>query len=44
MNEEVQENLREEIRSTIKKYGDITYEGIQEMTYLDMVFCGMTHH
>ncbi|KAI2474170.1 hypothetical protein C4B38_000245 [Diabrotica virgifera virgifera] len=32
----IQEKLREEIKSVLKKYGDITYEAIQEMSFLEM--------
>lgn len=40
MNQDVQKCLRDEIRAVISKYGGITYEGIKEMTYLEMVFSG----
>lgn len=40
MNPDVQDCLRDEITSSIKKHGDIVYEGIKEMEYLDMIFCG----
>ena len=37
----VQTKLREEVNSVIKEEGgDLTYEGIQKMTYLDMVLSG----
>ncbi|XP_056638463.1 probable cytochrome P450 6a13 [Diorhabda sublineata] len=36
MNQDIQEKLRKEILEVLKKYdGDITYEGVQEMQYLD---------
>ncbi|XP_011172178.2 cytochrome P450 6j1-like [Solenopsis invicta] len=36
---EVQEKLREEVMSVLKRYdGKITYEGLREMTYMDQVF------
>lgn len=38
-NPEVQKKLREEVISVIDKYnGEITYEGLKEMTYMDQVF------
>ncbi|PSN38879.1 hypothetical protein C0J52_18964 [Blattella germanica] len=38
LNHDVQEKLREEIRTVLKKHdGKITYDCIQEMTYLDQV-------
>ena len=40
LNKEIQDRLREEIRETFEKHGDFTYEAIQEMTYIDMVFNG----
>lgn len=40
MNQHVQDRLREEINANIRKYGDVTYEGVKEMSYLEMVFCG----
>jgi cytochrome P450 family 6 len=39
INTEIQVNLRKEIQETLEKYdGKVTYESIQEMKYLDMVF------
>ncbi|XP_071639301.1 cytochrome P450 6a2-like [Temnothorax longispinosus] len=36
---EIQEKLREEVLSVLNKYdGEITYEGLREMTYMDQVF------
>jgi cytochrome P450 family 6 len=41
INSQIQERLREEIDSTIKKYeGKITYDGINSMPYLDKVVDG----
>lgn len=36
---EIQKKLREEVISVLSKYnGEITYEGLREMTYMDQVF------
>lgn len=36
---EVQKKLREEVMSVVNRYdGEITYEGLREMTYMDQVF------
>ncbi|KYN37695.1 putative cytochrome P450 6a14 [Trachymyrmex septentrionalis] len=36
---DIQEKLREEVTSVLNKYGgEITYEGLKEMTYIDQVF------
>ncbi|XP_018404021.1 PREDICTED: cytochrome P450 6a2-like [Cyphomyrmex costatus] len=36
---EIQEKLRKEVLSVLNKYnGEITYEGLKEMTYMDQVF------
>lgn len=44
-NPDVQEKLREEIKNTIAKHnGELTYDIIQEMTYLDQVVCGKIIH
>lgn len=41
VNEEVQEKLRGEIERVLGKYnGELSYEAVQEMTYLDMVLNG----
>ncbi|KAF5293394.1 hypothetical protein FQA39_LY02879 [Lamprigera yunnana] len=37
LNTDVQSRLRKEIRDTKKKHGEITYNSLQEMKYLDMV-------
>ncbi|KAK4875979.1 hypothetical protein RN001_012401 [Aquatica leii] len=37
VNPKIQERLRKEIFKRIEEYGGITYEAIQNMTYLDMV-------
>lgn len=43
-NPDIQEKVREEVESVLKKHGgELTFDGIQEMTYLDMVFAGMLH-
>jgi cytochrome P450 len=43
-NPDVQERVREEVESVLKRHGgELTFDGIQEMTYLDMVFAGMLH-
>lgn len=40
-NQEIQEKLRNEINTVSAKYGDsLTYEGIQEMMYLDACLNG----
>jgi cytochrome P450 family 6 len=40
-NSDVQEKLREEVDAVVKKHGGkLTYDGIQEMHYLDMVIAG----
>lgn len=41
LNPHIQDRLREEIRTVIKKHGGITYEAIQEMNYLDMTIKGI---
>ncbi|CRL05219.1 CLUMA_CG018250, isoform A [Clunio marinus] len=39
LNQEIQERLRQEIEEVLSKYdGKVTYDGIMEMKYLDMVF------
>ncbi|KAJ8967189.1 hypothetical protein NQ314_003018 [Rhamnusium bicolor] len=41
VNQEIQDNLREEIQTTLKKYDNkITYESVMEMTYLEKVIYG----
>lgn len=40
LNQEIQDKLREEIVSTTKKHGELTYEAVQDMEYLHMVICG----
>lgn len=39
-NPDVQERLKEEIDATLAKYGQLTYESLQDMRYLDRVFQG----
>lgn len=38
LNRSVQEKLRGEIRKVLNKHGDVTYEALQEMKYMDAVF------
>ena len=40
INPEIQNRLRQEVRETFEKHGDFTYEAVNEMKYLDMVFNG----
>lgn len=40
-NKEIQNSLREEIVETFRKHGDFTYDALQEMKYLDMVWKGL---
>lgn len=41
MNQDIQDRTRNEIKSVLKKYdGEITYEGVMEMKYLDNVLSG----
>lgn len=41
-NKDIQDRLREEIRSVMDKHnGEITYDGINEMEYLDRVVAGL---
>jgi cytochrome P450 family 6 len=41
MHPDIQQTLREEItRMMAKHQGELTYEGLQEMSYLDMVVSG----
>lgn len=44
INQTIQDNLREEICSVLKRFnGKCTYEAMQEMPLLDMVLMGMYH-
>ncbi|KAF2887071.1 hypothetical protein ILUMI_19102, partial [Ignelater luminosus] len=36
---DIQDRIRSEIKDILIKYGEITYEGIQEMKYLNMAVC-----
>ena len=41
LNLDIQDRLRDEIDTVLKKHGDsVTYEGIQEMKYLDKIISG----
>jgi cytochrome P450 family 6 len=41
LNPDVQSRLREEIKQVLDKHqGELTYEGMNEMSYLDMVVSG----
>ena len=43
-NPDVQDRVREEVESVLKRHGDkLTFDSLQEMTYLDMVLAGMLH-
>lgn len=47
VNPDVQTKIREEVDSILKKHGgELTFDGIQEMTYLDMALSGkiITNH
>jgi cytochrome P450 family 6 len=44
LNQDIQDRVREEIDVVLQKHeGKITYEGIQEMEYLDKVVSGKAH-
>ena len=44
LHQDIQDRLREEIDVVLQKHdGKITYEGIQEMEYLDKVISGKAH-
>ncbi|KAF2888657.1 hypothetical protein ILUMI_17516, partial [Ignelater luminosus] len=36
---DIQDRIRSEIKDSLIKYGELTYEGIQEMKYLNMAVC-----
>ena len=41
LNPDVQTKVREEVDSVLKKHGGaLTFDALQEMTYLDMALCG----
>jgi Cytochrome P450 len=43
-NPDVQERVREEVESVLKRHGNkLTFDSIQEMPYLDMVLAGTLH-
>lgn len=45
MNQEIQDKLRAEVLLTQQKNGDqIDFECLHEMTYMDAVIAGKTHH
>ncbi|XP_014291322.1 cytochrome P450 6a2 [Halyomorpha halys] len=37
LHQDIQDKLREEIQEVIKKHGEVTYQAVTEMKYLDMV-------
>lgn len=39
-NQEIQQKAREEVQCLLEKHGDINYESIMEMHYLDTVIFG----
>lgn len=41
LNQEVQNRLRDEINEVFQKYNKFTYDGVQEIKYLDMVWKGL---
>lgn len=42
-NPDIQKKLQEEVDRVVEKYdGEITYDALQEMTYMDMVIYGNT--
>jgi len=44
LHQDIQDRLRQEIDVVLQKHdGKLTYEGIQEMEYLDKVVSGKTH-
>ena len=44
LHQDIQDRLREEIDDVLQKHdGKLTYEGMQEMEYLDKVVSGKTH-
>jgi Fe-S cluster biogenesis protein NfuA len=44
LHQDIQDRLRKEIDDVLQKHdGKLTYEGIQEMKYLDKVVSGNTH-
>ena len=44
MHQDIQDRLREEIDDVLQKHdGKLTYEGMQEMEYLDKVVSGKTN-
>lgn len=40
LNPDIQEKLRKEIKTIIAKHGEITYEGVSEMNFLEMCIMG----
>lgn len=45
LHQDIQNKLRKEIRTVLKKYnGQITYEAINEMTYMDKVIDGKSEY
>jgi cytochrome P450 len=43
-NPDVQDRVREEVESVLRRHGgELTFDDIQEMTYLDMFLAGILH-
>jgi cytochrome P450 family 6 len=42
-NKDIQANLRSEMDTVLSEHGDITYEAVMEMKYLDRVVSGEVH-
>lgn len=43
-NQEIQDKLREEIREVYEKYGELTYDVIKNMKYLDKILKGKKNY
>lgn len=44
INKELQNRLRNEIKEVLKKHGEISYNSLKEMEYLDMCIKGTNTH